>query len=969
MTLSRLRVLVVAGCVVASLARAERLPLRKFTISDGLPHDFVNRIFCDSRGVMWFATREGLARFDGSRFTTLENAPLIAGTRVRDIIEKPAGTYWIATNRGLIRFTAGASVEFARMPIPVNIFTLLAGQKSVWASTDAGIYRIADGAARAVASPPDTANAMIESGNDLWIGTEHGLYLLHDGRELEQLSKESVSTLERDRLGFIWLGAASALTRFRRDPRIDAEHFNEGVHGLPIESILATRDGVLWVGTPLGLARADESDHPTFRSYGLEQGLSDRAIFALAEDAEGDLWAGTESGGVLEMPRSGFTSFTEKDGLADERIRQITTDANGRLLVVTGKNVLHAFDGRRFDQIHPRVPSTLKSFGWGWNEIVAQAPDGEWWMATAEGLARYPATKSIEELSRATPRVYTVGDGMPSNDVFRVFSDTHGDIWVSVVHRGAPLVRFSAGSRTMRVYTTADGMPGDRAPSMFREDRQGNLWIGLFFGGVMRYRNGRFETIVGIPEGTVRDMRVDHAGRLWIATESGGVARIDDTSATTPIIRRYTKEQGLPTNQVYSIVEDRFGRMYFGTSRGISRLDPDSGNVKRYTTADGLPNNMINIAAADHDGTLWFGALQGLASLIPKEDEPTGRPPIWITGVRVSGVPHTIPALGTSSVGPLRLEPHQNRVDLDFESVSLRPGDQVRYQYRVGSDEWSRPSDQRSIALANLAPGTYDVEVRAMTSDGHPSERPALIRFTILPPVWRRWWFTAIAALLTAMAVHLYYRQRTARMLEMERVRVRIASDLHDDIGGSLSRIAILSEAVRQQVDHPRVGSMLSDVAESARSAVEAMSDIVWSIDPRRDDVESLNRRLRQCAAETLDPAGITWIFESDPGADRIKLGPAQRRQVYLVVKEALTNAVRHSSCRLVTITLKSSGNVVHIDIADNGRGFDPGLIDHGHGLGSMRTRLAELGGEVTLTTAEGAGTRLHVSLLLRGTA
>ncbi|HEV8657734.1 MAG TPA: two-component regulator propeller domain-containing protein [Thermoanaerobaculia bacterium] len=971
----------IAFLTVAAL-RAERLPLRRFSIADGLPHDVVSQIFCDSRGLLWFATREGLARFDGDRFTLLNNVPLLAGARVRDIIEKPRGTYWIATNRGLIRFKPGDEVEFQRVDVPLNAYAVAAARDNgVWVAVGHSVFHVGADRIASVEHPEIWVRVLFESENGLWMGTDSGLfrrgadgtltrYSVRDG-----LSGDDIRTIAVDRQGFTWIGTTSGLCRFRASPASGVDRFNVA-DGLPaqwVNAILPLRNGTIWVATTGGLARSElaNASHLMFRPYTSSNGFTDKNVFTLAEDHDGDIWAGTESSGVYEIVRSGFISFAEDDGLKNSRIAAIGEDRHGDLFVVSSSDVLHTFDGRQFHAWQPRFPQSLDYFGWGWNQVVLQANDGEWWIATGRGLWRFPAVRSIADLTHVNAvAVYTTAAGMPHNDVFRVFEDSHGDIWASVINDRSPLVRIDHDKRIVHAYGVSDGMPGDQAPMMFAEDRAGNLWIGFFKGRMLRHRHGRFENIVNMPPGGIRDMRFDHAGRLWVATEIGGAACIDDPTADKPVVRVYTKEQGLSTNEILSIVEDRFGRIYLGTSHGINRLEPDSGRVKRFTTADGLPNNVINVAFADHTGALWFGTLQGIARLVPERDETRPPPAVWISGLRVAGVPRSISAIGTRSVGPFDLEPDQNRVDIDFESVTFRPAEALRYQYRLARDgNWSIPVEQRSVALANLAPGKYLFQVRAISSDGIVSALPAVIRFSVLPPVWHRWWFMVGVAVAMAAMIHLYYRARARRLLEMERVRVRIASDLHDDIGASLSRIVVLSEVVKRQVDDPRSGRMLADIAESARSVVESMSDIVWSIDPRHDDVESLNRRLRQCAVEILDSAGIRWTFESDSHADRLKLGPAQRRHIYLVVKEALTNAVRHAGCHDVSITLSAAEQALQIQICDDGNGFDPDRIGDGHGLRNIRTRLTDLGGDVKIDTSVGGGTRLKVRLPLRQTA
>jgi signal transduction histidine kinase/ligand-binding sensor domain-containing protein len=974
--------LAVLGCVVciAIALRAERLPIRKFTIADGLPHDSISHILCDSRGYLWFVMRENVARFDGKRFTSLEN-PLLAGARVRDIAEVPPGTYWIATNHGLVRFIPGGTPEFQRLAPTANVLVVERGRHAdLWVATDHDLFRVSGNSVTPVSSPGEVVSVFFETDRGLWMGTDKGLFHRHPDGTIARytvrdgLSGDDIRTIQADPQGNIWIGTTTGLCRFRDTPRAGVERFTskDGIPNDHINSLLTARDGRLWVAIDGGVALSEvlPRGHLAFRAFSTSHGFSDPFVLTLAEDQDGDIWGGTESSGAFEIAHSGFSSFTEDDGLTTSRIEQVAEDRQGKMFVVSGADVLHTFDGRRFLPTRPRFPDAIKDFGWGWNQIALQAHDGEWWLATGEGLCRFPAVPSIARLAHVNPRVYTTADGLGDNNVFRIFEDSRGQIWTSVISKTHPLTRFDRDTRQLHTYGVAEGMPGDRAPSMFAEDQAGELWVGLYYGGMLRFRNGRFTKISGMPEGTVRDMKIDRAGRLWIATESGGIARIDVPSAEIPAVRVYSKKHGLSTNQIFSITEDRFGRIYLGTSRGINRLDPDTGRVRRFTTADGLPNNLIIAAHADRDGSLWFGTIHGIARLIPQPDEPLSPPPIWLSGLRVAGVPHAVSALGTRRLGPITLEPHQNRIEIDFETVSFRPGEQLRYQYRLAGDrEWSEPTEQRSVALASLAPGNYRFEVRAVNSDDVVSSMPAVIDFAILPPVWRRWWFVMSLAIAIIAAAHLYYRARSRRMLEMERVRIRIAGDLHDDIGASLSRIAVLSEVVKRQVDDPRSGRMLADVADSARGAVESMSDIVWSIDPRRDDVVSLNRRLRECAAEILDPAGIVWTFQSDAQADRLKLGPAQRRHLYLVVKEALTNAVRHAGCHSVAIAIDAAGHSLQIDIADDGNGFDPKDAGEGHGLENMRRRLSELGGQVSIEAGNGRGTHLKIAMPLGRTA
>lgn len=248
--------------------------------------------------------------------------------------------------------------------------------------------------------------------------------------------------------------------------------------------------------------------------------------------------------------------------------------------------------------------------------------------------------------------------------------------------------------------------------------------------------------------------------------------------------------------------EDLWGRIYVGTGRGIDRLDPATGRIKHYTTDDGLPLGEMSAALCDHRGTLWFsGFSTGLVRHVPGPDPPPVPPPILITGLRIAGDPQPISQLGEVEIAPVELGPYKNQLRIDFVALGFSPGERLRYQYKLegASQDWSNLEDQRTVNFANLAPGRYRFLVQAVNADEVMSEVPASFSFTILPPVWQRWWFIAIVVALAGITAHTLYSYRVARLLELERVRTRIATDLHDDIGSNLSQIAIWSDVAQRE--------------------------------------------------------------------------------------------------------------------------------------------------------------------------
>jgi signal transduction histidine kinase len=323
-------------------------------------------------------------------------------------------------------------------------------------------------------------------------------------------------------------------------------------------------------------------------------------------------------------------------------------------------------------------------------------------------------------------------------------------------------------------------------------------------------------------------------------------------------------------------------------------------------------------------------------------------------------------------VGRLKLASGQNQVQVDFFSLGFRSGELFRYQYILeGADrDWGAATNQRSVTYANLKPGSYRFMVRALNADGLLSQAPAIVSFSIEPPVWQRWWFLTIASIMVGLAIYTAYRYRLARLLEVEQMRTRIAADLHDDIGASLSRVAIISEVLKRQLAVPGDGAarMLTEIAESARASIDSMSDIVWSIDPRHDNLNDVVLRIRQFAADVFDACGIKWQFQVSAEAEKIKLDAQHRRHLLLIFKEAINNAFRHAECNFVWLSISVAGNLLKAEIRDDGRGFGHQPSGQtrtngreGHGLKNIGARADQLGGECKISASPHKGTHLTI--------
>jgi signal transduction histidine kinase len=306
---------------------------------------------------------------------------------------------------------------------------------------------------------------------------------------------------------------------------------------------------------------------------------------------------------------------------------------------------------------------------------------------------------------------------------------------------------------------------------------------------------------------------------------------------------------------------------------------------------------------------------------------------------------------------------------IDFVGLGFGPGEHLQYQYRLqGVDrDWSPPTDQRSVIYGRLSSGTYRFQVRAVNNEGSTSPAPASVGFLILPPVWLSWWFLSAAALATCGLAYAAHRYRVRQLLAIERVRTRIASDLHDDIGSSLSQVSILSELVRQRLntDDPRVAQPLGEIAAVSNEMVAALSDIVWAINPRHDRLGDLAARMRRFALDVLASRGIDLRFNADASAERQRTSSDFRRQVYLIFKEAVNNAARHAACTEAQVQLHVFKGRLELSVTDNGRGFEVFATNNGNGLTSMQRRAAGLGGRLELRSEPGTGAAVMLSVPL----
>jgi signal transduction histidine kinase len=372
----------------------------------------------------------------------------------------------------------------------------------------------------------------------------------------------------------------------------------------------------------------------------------------------------------------------------------------------------------------------------------------------------------------------------------------------------------------------------------------------------------------------------------------------------------------------------------------------------------------------DRNGAIWTVGVKCVARLMP--DPPRSEPPapVRIVGLRGGGTPRALSEFGETEAGGFSFPDKGASVEIEFVSTSSVSGKAHSYTYRLegAASDWSRPSAENTVTLAGLAPGRYRFVVKAVSHDSDAESEPAVLEFSITAPLYRRAWFVTLLGLAAALGVIVFYRTRWRRAVALERIRMQIATDLHDELGAGLSQVAMMSEVALLGSREEERATALARIAKLSRELLDSASDLVWAIRPKRDRVSDLAQRMREFAAEALSLLDIRFEFNVAPDAVNLKLDPEQRRQAFAVFKETINNAVRHSGCSRVRVDLSREDGTLVLAAWDDGRGLGTNIDPEAggrHGIAGMKWRAQMVGGALELDSPSGNGLRVTLRMPL----
>lgn len=735
----------------------------RWRTAEGLPHNLVNRIVQTPDGYLWFATWEGLARFNGREFTVFdrEQLPQLPDAGVRALHVDAGGALWIGGSRGgLAKLEDGRWTFFD--PAASLIYDLLRDRKArLWIATErSGIERIdPDGTrhwfGRANGLPSDATYSLAEASDGrIWVGTSRGLGWVKEnqaGKATQPgLPEAPMFALQVDHEGRLLVGSEHGAFV------ADGERFvslHEQLAGQPVISLRRDADGETWIGTiNLGLLRLGANG---LERLGVEHGLPNSRVQSLLQDREGNTWVGT-NGGLVRLRIAPFKSYGREAGLSDDYVRAVLRHSDGSLWIGTS-NGLNRMDAAG---VHPVVAMARSSV-----LSLAEGENGEVWVGTyADGLYRLAGQRVVAHLRRE--------DGLGSNEVRVVLRARDGGVWA-----GTALGVTRIGAAPPSTLRAADGLPGEFVIAL-HEAADGALWIGTA-NGAAQLRDGVLQALDLAPldhAEFVFGFHEDVAGNaMWMATDRGLIRYRAGELDHVP------RSAGLPFEKLFNITADYHGAFWIGSNRGVLRIDRSAleavadGRAERlavdlFGEADGMRSAQCNggagpAVAIRDDGSIWFGTAGGVTTVQPARlgEHATTPPPVVIEAFRSDGRPRGLEQ-------GQRLPAGTGRVELSFAGLGYVLTHRIRYRTRLdGFDtEWVERG-QHTAEFTNLGPGDYRFRVVAAQPGGGWSPQEATLAFSIAPFLWQRPLAWVAAGLLALLLVFAAYRYRLRRLRRSER--------------------------------------------------------------------------------------------------------------------------------------------------------------------------------------------------------
>lgn len=961
-------------------------------VDEGLSQNSVYGMYQDKRGFLWIGTADGLNRYDGkeirkfkARLSTTEpyNANYIRG----NIAEDKDENLWYYTENGLYMYNRSTDkIEKKYYPSQPGLnrvdfkVVFIDGEQRVWLfNPGAGIafYSITTGEFKCFPSavklgaqdflPRDACR----DGENIWYGVNRldGFFRFNT-RSLTTdhfFRGEEISVIYFVSGGYYKAGPTTiyyydSLTRNSEPLPIQIRKTDQP----SVVSLLEDHNKTIWIATRYeGLWHYDRATRQkvVFQNQVFNNNsLPTNNLTGLLMDSNKNLWVSTEGAGVCRLdtkPSLFKTSIVSQQQYlkANLFVRAIREDDNQNIWIASFQNPIYLLNlGTGEIKNHPK----LKQLGITDAGTIAFDSQKNIWIGHDKFISKVDASGNL--LARGefhSPYALTFNKFLELSDGRMMVATSDGFMLISQAGKKIELQQHIYG------FSAND----------IKESRDGILWVGTRNLGVRQFvksGNGYKQQQILFENLDVKSIHMDRRkpNLMWLATDQG-LVRFDWVAKQQKV---FAEADGMNSSYVYGILEDEQGRLWCSTNGGICCFDKAKNTFVNYTNKDGLQSNEFNSGAfhAGSSGNFYFGGVNGVNWLNPREmDVDSISATCAITGLSVSDKQMRDSLIRTQHI---ELPYFKNDISVRFSvfDFSKPAGNKVKYQL-INWDKKPQITYDLKAEYKNLLPGPYTLIFSASTTKNHWSKEQKFV-ITILPPFWQRWWFYALVTLFALAVISVIFeytiRQRyKMRIVELEkqnaleRERRRISMEMHDDIGANLTQITLMSEAAKHKVEKE---TSLDQIAETSRKVMNSMSEIIWSLNPDNKTFDQLMSYLRDQLHNLLESSGINYRIDLPESGDFL-LNNASKRNIILLMKEAVNNAIKHAKASEISVEGKLNNNTFEVEIKDNGIGFNPGNGISGNGLKNMKDRASEIKCEMKIESqlAKGTAVRFRIPLLM----
>jgi len=961
---------------------------KHITTEDGLVSNKVMRIIEDKKGYMWFGTFHGVSIWDGKIFKNITKNEGLTSAAVLDLIEANDSTIFLsAYGKGIITYKNGILDTINKTNgLSTNmVFRLRKKNDEIIFFSDS-IQSYKSGTFTNLNDKTNDFNRfvgdIIIEGDDVIVASRNnGLYIkdkfvdkqfkIKDG-----LRSNRVDLFERDHSGTLLIATSKGINKYK-DGKLSSLKYKGKNFKAVITDIVVAKDSTNYYSTSVGLVIEKNGRVELLTT---ENGLLDNSLWSLEEDRHGNIYIGYENNGVSIYHPERFSNYTSADESAKYISNSIVQDKNSNIVLGTkdGITILK-------DNVQERI---TESQGLTNNNILSMVKNknGEIYIGTKEGFnilkdgvvksyfrddKVYQGIHDIEispdgdvvmAVRRQGLHIFTP-DNQKSTEYVSILINTNDEATAKALKgkeeftfAGKRLKGEKVNNGTINHITLQNGLQSSWVLDViFTKDS--TLVIGYHGRGVSFYKNGEFKHFKredGLSDRIVNTIAELEDGSIWFGTAQGGI-----TTYYNGIVDTIDTKDGLTSNSIRGIKQVK-DKVFVSTDDGLNILVKDGNKyfIRHLKKSDGLLSNDCNRNAfyLDDQQNLWIGTTKGVTKFNTKSDKiNVYSPELYITGIEIFNEKYPL----DNFLKTKELEYNQNYLKFIYTGINLSAPEKIKYKYRLsGIDkDWVEVNDN-SAPYTNLDYGNYTFEVKARNEWGYWSE-PKTLSFVINPAWWQTWWFYTLLVLAIGSLIAFVSSYRYRHLLSIEKMRSKISADLHDSVGSGLSEISILSELLGAQMpeDKKDFKSGLGNISTISRTLIESMSDIVWLVNPKKDTLKDLFKRLQLSYHEVLKHTDVDLFVENIDDLETVKLPMNFRQHLYLIFKEAINNALKYSQADLLNLKIETSGNNLSVIFSDNGKGFKFDENNMGNGLINMKNRAKEIGGMIDYSSVVNEGT------------